>query len=430
MISHARVTDPAGPTSGPSGLPEGMFGDSRDLLRAVLGATFFVRFAFGLTISIFAAFIVGHSSSLSLSEVGLVGLVTAAAPIGEFSTVLLSGLHADRYGRGPVLLAGMAGSLLLFVLISFTRVPSLLGVANLLFGVSSGAILAASLAAIGDAAAVQSRGWEMGRFDAVNLLGWVLGFAVGFAVLGLVPNGELPWVFRLGAVLLVAGFLFAGLELRRVNERPRHPSFSLAEIRDALLRREVLLVTLPWLTIYLLLGAGFVYLGSAASTVGVPPVELGALIGGGGLLLLLTQPTFGRFADRYGRLRLMIVGTLGFLGLLACVGVIAVVGVSPIVLALTGASALAALAYGPAALAALTDLSHQINRATTMALYSLVVSVGMLLGLAGVSSLTSAFGTDGILLFLAVTGTTLGTLTALRTSDVLRARRALTTPAR
>lgn len=397
-----------------------------DLLRAVFGATFFVRFAFGLTVSVFAAFIVGHSSSLSLEEVGLVGLVTAAAPIGEFSTVLLSGLHADRYGRGPVLLAGMAGSLLLFVSISFTRSPPLLGVANLLFGVSSGAILAASLAAIGDASAAGTRGWEMGRFDAVNLLGWVLGFAVGFAFLGVLVNSLLPWVFRIGAVFLAAGFIFAALEMRRVREATRHPTFSLAEIRDALLRRDVLLVTLPWLAIYLLLGAGFVYLGSAATTVGIPPVELGALIGGGGLLLLLTQPAFGRLADRYGQLRFMVLGTIGFLSLIACVGFIATHGVSPVLLGLTGICALAALAYGPAALAALTDLSHRINRATTMALYSLVVSVGMVLGLAGSSSLASAYGTPGVLAFLAIIGVALGGLTLARVIELQRARPTLT----
>ncbi|MCI4341063.1 MAG: MFS transporter [Thermoplasmata archaeon] len=388
-------------------VPEG----APQLLRAVFGATFFVRFAFGLTVSVFAAYLEGHSTGLVGGEVGLVGLVTAASPIGELSTVLLSGMHADRFGRGPVLLSGTVAALVLFLALSFTRVPSWLGVGNLLFGVASGAILAASLAAVGDASERTERGWEMGRFDAVNLLGWVLGFAVGFALLGTLPNADLPWVFRFGAVLLAAGFLFARYELRSVREAPRLTSVSLGLLKEAVLRREVLFVTLPWFTIYLLLGAGFVYLGSAASGVGVPPTELAAIIGGGGLLLLLTQPSYGRLADRFGRLRLMLVGTAGFLGVLTSVGLIAQYGAQPWLLGAAGVSAVAALAYGPAALAQLTDLSHRITRGTTMALYSLVVSAGMIVGLAGSATLFSAWGVRGIDLFLGAVGVSLAALT-------------------
>ncbi|MGI0151161.1 MAG: MFS transporter, partial [Thermoplasmata archaeon] len=145
------------------------------LLRAIYGATFFVRFAFGLTVSIFAAYIVGAYTGLSAPQVALVGIVTAAAPIGEFSTVLLSGVQADHYGRFPVLLTGMGVAGVLFLGISFSRSSTLLGLGNLLFGVASGAILASSLAVVGDEASVRVRGLAMGRFDAVNLLGWVLG---------------------------------------------------------------------------------------------------------------------------------------------------------------------------------------------------------------------------------------------------------------
>ncbi|HEV2449627.1 MAG TPA: MFS transporter [Thermoplasmata archaeon] len=402
-------------------VPEG----APQLLRAVFGATFFVRFAFGLTVSVFAAYLAGHSTGLVGSQVGLVGLVTAASPIGELSTVLLSGLHADRYGRGPVLLAGTGAALALFLALSFTRNPPALGLGNLLFGVASGAILAASLAAIGDASDRGQRGLEMGRFDAVNLLGWVLGFAVGFALLGSLPNAALPWVFRLGAVLLAGGFLFAYLELRAVREAPRLSSVSLGLLREALLRREVLLVTLPWFTIYLLLGAGFVYLGSAASGVGIPPTELAALIGGGGLLLLLTQPSYGRLADRYGRLRLMIIGTIGFVGVLTSVALIAAYGPLDVLLATTGVSALAALAYGPAALAQLTDLSLRITRGTTMALYSLVVSAGMIVGLAGSATLFATWGVRGIEVFL---GAVAVGLTALTLGWVIESRRPSTAP--
>lgn len=399
------------------------FGPSDRILRAVYGATFFVRFAFGLTVSVFAAYISGHYTGLSGGEVGLVGAITAAAPIGEFSTVLLSGIQADRFGRFPILVAGIGGAAGTFLLVSLTRSGPLLSVANLLFGVASGAILAASLAVVADQSEHAGRGHAMGRFDSMNLLGWVLGFAVGFGLLGSVPNGDLAWLFRLGALALGVGLLFVLWEIRGTTEADRGSSVNLREIGDAVLRREVLLVALPWLVIYMLIGAAFAFLSSAGSGVGVAPWELAVLIGGGGLALLLTQPFFGGLADRFGRFPLTVVGTAGFLGLMASLVAITTWGARPELLGAVALSAIAALAYGPAALAALGDLSRQMTRGTTMALYSLVISVGMILGLAVVSALFAEYGTLGIDVFFGLLAAGLLTMTLLRGYDLRRARR-------
>ncbi len=118
----------------------------------------------------------------------MVGLVSAMAPVGEFSTVLLSGAAADRLGRFPVLFSGMAAAALLLAAAAVTRNPWFLAPVNLGFGVASGAILASSLAVVADEASPGDRGFEMGKFDAVNLLGWIGGFAVGFGALGTLPN--------------------------------------------------------------------------------------------------------------------------------------------------------------------------------------------------------------------------------------------------
>ncbi len=141
------------------------------------------------------------------------------------------------------------------------------------------------------------------------------------------------------------------------------------------------MVTLPWLVIYMLLGTVFVFLGTAATGAGLSTGVLALLIGGGGLILLVTQPSLGHLADRYGRMRMMLVGTVGFVGVLTGAGLLATFGAQPAFLGIVGLSVLPALAYGPAALAALADLSQTIPRATTMAIYSLVISLGMLIGL-------------------------------------------------
>jgi MFS family permease len=396
--------------------------DAPRLLRAVLGATFFVRFGFGLTISVFASYILGHSVAATAEGYGVVGLVASLASVGEFSTVIFLGAAADRYGRFKVLLVGMAFASVLLAAISFTRSPAALGGINFLFGIASGAILAASLAVVGDQADPENRGYEMGRFDAVNLLGWILGFAVGFGIEGSVPNLDLAWTFRVGAAALLGGLVFAFASGRRHPETGVNDAFNLRRIASAVFRRSVLLVTLPWLVIYMLLGTLLVFLGTAATGAGLPTKWLAVAIGGGGMVLLLTQPTFGRYADRFGRLRLMMVGTAGFVGVLAGASLLTAYGPRPEALAIVGVSAVAALAYGPAALAALADLSRELTRATTMAIYSLTISLGMLVGVLGSTQLYRRFGNNGLYVFFGVVAVGLVILTLVRYWDVQQAK--------
>ncbi len=394
---------------------------SRPELGAVLAATFFVRFGFGITVAVFASYLAGHSSGLTGSEVGTAGLVSALAPIGEFSTVLLSGVAADRWGRFPVLFTGMGVAAVVFVGISLTRAPLPLGAANLVFGVASGAILAASLAVVADVAEERRRGFEMGRFDAMNLFGWVAGFAFGLGLEQAVPNAELRLVFLAGAAAIAVGLLVASRLASRHVEVHRAASFDVRHIVRQAFRATVLVVTLPWLAIYSLLGTALVFLGPAASGVGIAPGLLAVAIGGGGALLVLTQPYFGRLADRAGRTKMMTVGAAGFVLVLLAASLLARYGVSLPVLAALAIGIAAALSYGPAALAALADLATEQGRATTMAIYSLTISLGMFVGLLASTQLYGRYGVPGLYPYFGAIAVVLVGLTAVRWRELGRA---------
>jgi MFS family permease len=407
----------------------------RRTLLAVFVATFFVRFAFGITLAVFASYILGRSTGLSGSDYGTVGLVSAMAPIGEFSTVLFSGAATDRVGRFPVLYAGMGGSAILFALVALTRSTYALGAMNFLFGIASGAILASSLAVIGDRSAVEERGHEMGRFDAVNLAGWLGGFAFGIGILGLIqdhrlPLSILPFVFVLGAGALLAGLLAARYLLRDAVPAASLPGYPVSQIFRNAFRRSVLLVTLPWLVIYMLIGYVLVFVGTAATGAGLPLTYIALGLGGGGFVLVISQPRFGKFADQYGRMRMMTVGAAGFVGVMIFASLLIAYGPQPILLGALAVCVVAALAYGPAALAALADLSYALSRGTTMAIYSLTISLGMVLGLILGTQLVDRLGTDGYYLFFGGIGATLVALTVARYEDSRRVPdSAPTTPA-
>jgi MFS family permease len=399
-------------------------------LFAVFGATFFIRFAFGITTAVFASYLLGQSQGLGGASLGTIGLVTAMSPIGEFSTVLFSGAAADRWGRWRMLVAGMVVAAILTALVSTTRSALALGAINLFFGVASGAILASSLAIVADASGPEERGFEMGRFDAMNLSGWVVGFAVGLAALTLLPNAALGATFLLGAAVLTAGLLFILVvthgRVALVAGGPRVPRL----LAQAIRRPDVWWVTLPWLTIYMLIGTALAFLGSSSGAVGFPSIYLAVAIGGGGIALVFTQPVFGRWSDRFGRIRLLGVGTAGFVLVMFAAGLIAAYGALPVLLAVAGIGVIGALAYGPAALAALTDLSASLTRATTMAIYSLTISLGMVLGLVVSTTLYDALGTEGLDLFFGGISATLVALTVFQWWRVRSGELPITTPAR
>jgi MFS family permease len=405
-----------------TGTPGGVH---RRSLLAVFGATFFVRFAFGITLAVFATYILGQLTGLSGSDYGTVGLVAAMAPVGEFSTVLLSGVLTDRIGRFPVLFTGMVGAALLFGLVALTRSVVLLGTLNFFFGVASGAILASSLAVIADRSTTYDRGLEMGRFDAMNLAGWLGGFAFGVAILGFVQDGRLsipflPFVFLFGAFVLLVGFAFAWYLVRSLPRIAEVPDFPVRQILRNAFAPDVLLVILPWLVIYMLIGYVLVFIGSASAGVGVSDLYIAAGIGAGGVFLVASQPRFGRLADRYGTTRLMNIGVTGFIGVMLFASLIIAFGTLVVLLVGLAISAIAALAYGPAALAALTDLAHVLSRGTTMAIYSLTISLGMLLGLILGTQLVAAFGNIGYYLFFGGIAGALAGLTVARFRTVDR----------
>jgi hypothetical protein len=95
-----------------------------------------------------------------------------------------------------------------------------------------------------------------------------------------------------------------------------------------------------------------------------------------------------------------------------------------VAIAAMGVAALMALAYGPAALAALADLSQRLSRATTMAVYTLTISFGMWVGLAVSTGLYTRAGPFGLDLYFLAIALVLGVLTAIRYADVKSGRSA------
>jgi MFS family permease len=341
------------------------------------------------------------------------GIVSAASPLFEMGTVLFIGAVVDRYGRKIVLLSGLLTAALMLFLLSITKNLYMIFCINAAHGMAAGAILVSSLALLTDYAPEHRRGREMGAFDAFNMLGWVVGYAVGALFLEFF-KGSLGHTFLIAGVMALFGCLYCFVN---ITEPKKHDvlceKIRFDKIIGVLKQRSVLLLTLPWFIVFMIIGAVMTFLTVSTAKGGIltiSPILLSGIIGGAGIVLITTQVIFGRLSDKYGRLPIMVIGTIGFVGVMTVIGVGYGLSLTPngedvknSILRfwpLLGLFGIMALAFGPSALSSLADEAQETTRGVTMAVYSIVISAGMFIGVPSVAAIFDQFGGPGVLIFM------------------------------
>jgi len=130
----------------------------------------------------------------------------------------------------------------------------------------------------------------------------------------------------------------------------------------------------------------------------------------------------------------MVVGTIGFIGVISVIGIgyglaspasaenvkNSIVRFWPFL----GVFGFMALAFGPSALSSLADETHEKTRGVTMAVYSIVISAGMFVGVPAVAGIFDRFGGPGVLFFMVGCAAAMMCLMVARYADI-RARRKL-----
>jgi MFS family permease len=397
-------------------------------------ATMFVRVSFGISAVVFFDFLeVGHAGGVSFVAFGI---VVAASPAAELLSVSPVGVFIDNHGRNRMLLIGLLLAAMSMALAPLSKHPGWAAGIHAMHGVSAAMILVTSLALMGDFAHRESRGREMGVFDAVNVFGWITGFAAGFALVALLePIGYLAFAFVVAGVLLVAACIFGLWRLVEPAERKKSHIPMTATVR-LLGQKRILLLVLPWFALYIVIGAALAFLPEGRNTLAgsLDPLLFAAGVFGVGLGLTLTQSYFGRLSDQHGRGRLMLIGAIGLGGLMVVLGAATAQSVPsgtpdkeafsyllsflaggtdpggaahPVnygYLALLGVFGICALAFAPAALASLVDSADESMRGTTMAIYSFVITLGMIIGPIAGGRIYDVFAAIGCMGFVVAMG--------------------------
>lgn len=108
----------------------------------------------------------------------MIGLISAAYPLGQFLGAPLVGRFSDRFGRKPLLLFSIAGTFLSLLMLGFAQSIAIIMISRFLDGLTGGNITVAQ-AYIADVTDEKSRAKGMGMIGAAFGLGFILGPASG-----------------------------------------------------------------------------------------------------------------------------------------------------------------------------------------------------------------------------------------------------------
>ncbi|TLM98459.1 MAG: major facilitator superfamily domain-containing protein 9 [Actinobacteria bacterium] len=171
-----------------------------------------------------------------------IGLLSAVYPIAQFFGAPILGRLSDRFGRKPVLIVSILGTLAGFVVLATAHSLWVLFISRTVDGLTGGNISVAQ-AYISDITTDESRGKALGLIGAAFGLGFILGPVTGGLLIGV--NQSAPaWLgatLALANVVLVASLLPESLteeDKRRLAARP-HKGFDVSAFSAAVRHKRV-----------------------------------------------------------------------------------------------------------------------------------------------------------------------------------------------
>jgi len=159
---------------------------------------FFAIFLVGIGFSIIMPILPYYAESMGASAFQL-GLLMMVYALCQFAFAPFWGAYSDKVGRKPLLIVGLIGISLTFILFALSTSLWMLFAARIAGGILSCATMPAAMAYVADSTSLEKRGKSMGLIGASMGMGMVFGPAIG----GLLSHISLSLPF------LVAGSLAA-----------------------------------------------------------------------------------------------------------------------------------------------------------------------------------------------------------------------------
>jgi DHA1 family tetracycline resistance protein-like MFS transporter len=328
-----------------------------------------------------------------------VGLLFASFSIAQLFAAPLLGDLSDRYGRRPVLIFSLIGTVASFALLAVANSIALVFLSRIIDGLSGGNISTAR-AYIGDVTTVENRAKGFGLIGAAFGLGFVFGPGLGGA-LGHLGYAAPAWAAAaIAAVATVLAWKWLPETVHRATAERRSPWRSVGvTLRQPLIGRLLVIDFLYWAT-FAAYQTTFALFGARRFGFDVPQTGyLLAIVGVIGVIMQLAA--VGPIVRRFGERRTLVAG-LGLAGL----GLIIATAshhVAPFVVALIPGAAGVALAI-PSVTSLISQTASTAEQGRIQGVSSALEGLGRSIGpvwgngLLGLYSEGAAFGSAAAVL--------------------------------
>jgi len=307
-----------------------------------------------------------------------VGIALSAYPLAEFVSAAPIGSYVDLKGRRRMLLLGLLSISLLTMAISLTKNFYSIAIIHAVMGFSGAAVTVSSLAMITDLTAVSNRGVSMGGFDFSNILGYALGISFATTILHLTGRNYVLAFVATGIVLL-GGCVASIIWVKETSHSSARRSYRVNPL--AALDQNTRAILPLWLGLTTILGIVFVLPRSLMES-GLRFSEVGITLALGAFGLGIGSVVFGWISDKIGRGKTLSIGIIGLI--LVLLSTLEAVSHSPQrvyqQLPLIALGGFMATATVPSALAFVGDRANRGLRGSAMGIYSMMLSLGMVIG--------------------------------------------------
>jgi MFS family permease len=253
------------------------------------------------------------------ASVKLVGIVVATFALTETLFKTAWGGVADRWGRKPIMVAGLALSATVPVVMAVLRAPALFVPLRLVDGMGSAALWPSAAAAVADVTTPDRRASGMAMLNMAFLCGLAIGPSLGLFVAGFTGDVRAGFflasgLLALAAVVAAAAFPSGRAPASGIPAGAEFRSGVRAAYLDAIrasFRASPVLFSLYLIAFVQMFGIGLlvpiapIY---AVQVVGLSKEAIGMLFLAMTVSVALATLPAGRLADRLGRPRLILAG--------------------------------------------------------------------------------------------------------------------------
>jgi multidrug resistance protein len=394
---------------------------TRNIILLLAASVALMMTGFGIIMPVFARRLGEFGSGVEA-----LGLMIVSFALAQFVAAPFMGSLADRYGRRPLILLGLAAFAAANFGFLFAPTTTIFIAVRALEGALTAGLFPAAMGVVADIILEQKRA----RWVGIVMGSYGAGFIFGPTIGGVLYDG---WGFAApfvaSAALAIVGFVAAFIMVpetrtpevrRRQALRERRSSVAAGAEQGAILAS----LPKPLYVFGTLLMLDFISVFAFAfvepqmvfyfyDDLGWTTVQFGFVAGAYGLAMVISQAALGPLSDRFGRKPIIVLGNL--LMTTFYVGLVAITPFGPILLV----AVVAGMGNGlimPAMSAFYLDITAEQHRSRVMGIKESSAALGGVLGpllVVGVSALTTPKGVFAIGALL-LTGVTLLALVVLR----------------